>query len=91
MQQFIRMSLDADEFTCQFLQQWRSDRDAQWAAISQGIKVSTEERAFSDIVDRAFIAVDCYSPTPSHTLHLSAVRLRVEISELFKRQWQTGD
>lgn len=90
MQNFTYRSLGVAEFEQRFFDQWRADRDAQWKAIKSGNGVNADERELCEVLDQAFTALDCYTPNPTHALHISEAQLRSEITHLFDARWQSG-
>ena len=81
---FVNGAVDANAFVKNYMDQWRADRDEEWARARSVESMSFEERTVCEMLDRAFTACDCYEPTPVKDFEISAEQLRMEMIELFK-------
>jgi len=72
---FVNGFLDANAFVRKYMDQWRADRDAEWARARSVESMSSEERYSCGLLDRAFTANDCYEPTPVKDFEISAKQL----------------
>jgi hypothetical protein len=84
---FIQGSLCVAEFERKFIDQWRSDRDAEWVSIKSGAVFNAADCELGRILDQAFTAVDCYTGNPQNAIDISEEQLRSEIKELFNARW----
>jgi hypothetical protein len=83
MLSFIQGALCVAEFERKFIDQWRSDRDAEWVSIKSGAVLNAADYKLGQILDQAFTAVDCYTENLQNAIDISEEQLRSEIRALF--------
>ena len=90
IESFLAHSITPADFVHQYIDQWGSDRDAQWLLIeSEGDAAETEE-SLGAVLDQAFTACDCYDPEPEGEIEIGEDQLRAEISDLYRARWGQG-
>ena len=86
---YLAQDMDAESFVKKFINQWKADRDDQWAEINSGKKYSEEESGFCEALDQIFTACDCYDPEPEERHEINNTQLMSEVSQLTIKRWGT--
>ena len=79
---FLERDVDAGSFVEKFINQWKIDRDNQWAELENGKKPSEKESEFCGALDKIFTACDCYDPKPEEKHEINDAQLLSEVREL---------
>lgn len=87
MGRFVQGVMSGDEFSAVYMEQWKVDRDEQWAAIDADQATTKAEAVLCNLLDEAFTACDCYAPYPEGKFQISADQLRLEIAALYEARW----
>jgi hypothetical protein len=84
---FLLGRVSASDFVERYFALWKSDRDAQWQFVNQGMTLDPEEVRLCEVLDRIFTACDSYDEIPRSSFEISAAQLRSEISTLAAERW----
>ena len=83
VQSFLQGQLPVDGFIREFMRLWRADRDAESKSLDGSSTEVTQGGEFSNALDRAFTACDCFSHEPISEFEISEAQLRRELQGLF--------
>ena len=85
---FIQSDLDAESFVDSFFEQWRADRDAQFASLESGQVICPEEENLCEVIDQIFTACDCFCSPPNSVGAIDAEQLRAEVRQHATAGWR---
>lgn len=82
---FLQGQLPVDDFIRDFMHLWRENRDAEWGLPDGSPTAAIQGDEFSNALDQAFTACDCFSHEPINEFHISETQLRRELQGLFDK------
>jgi len=89
IERFARQEIGPTEFCAAFMQQWKLDRDAQWALIDAG-QADVGDRELCEVLNQVFTACDVFDPVPTEEWEIDAEAFLREVRGLFEQRWGSG-